>query len=270
MVDLHLNDRFIVLPRNWRSLADSYYIADEDVDFTAVHVYTDGRNKRRYVFDSRTNRRYFLVPVRCVKKLAAESSRPVLTEDAAAVINVVHEDKENEIEVHYVEESELDGLDLTSFSVYKDDEYDEVILVDAGFPNRFWIVLRDDWRTADDLPYLAEEDAAAAEMDVYTDASTRRKFIIDEKMDERYFIVPKFRENIRNYATASNVPIKVGPAKKVGFVDEKRVESNDDAVVKKLGSEEIRRLNQEPSTARLRKIALNSPERFKSKLDLLF
>lgn len=170
-----------------------------------------------------------------------------------------------------MEESELKGLDLRSFSVYQDDETDEVILIDAGHPNRFWVVLRDDWRTAEDLPYLAEEDAAAAEMDVYTDASTRRKFIIDEKMGERYFIVPKFRENIRNYVSRSNVPMQVAPPgiggggkKSVGFSDERRAQSQDDAIVRKLGNQEIWKLNQEPSScARLRKIALNSPERFK-------
>lgn len=171
-----------------------------------------------------------------------------------------------------MEESELTGLDLRSFSVYQDDETDEVILIDAGHPNRFWVVLRDDWRTAEDLPYLAEEDAAAADMDVYTDASTRRKFIIDEKMGERYFIVPKFRENIRNYASRSNVPMQVAPPgigggkKSVGFSDEtRRAQSQDDAaIVRKLGNQEIWKLNQEPSScARLRKIALNSPERFK-------
>lgn len=98
LVDLHVNDRFIVLPRNWRTSPHSYYIADEDVDFTLVQVYTDGRNKRRYVFDPRTTRRYFLVPIRCVKKLAPVD-RPVPKKDAPNVINVVHEDKDNEIEV---------------------------------------------------------------------------------------------------------------------------------------------------------------------------
>lgn len=175
---------------------------------------------------------------------------------------------------HYVEESELNGLDLTSFNVYQDEENEEVILVDPGFPNRFWVVLRDDWRTADDLPYLAEEDAAAANMDVYTESSTRRKFIIDEQMGERYFIVPKFRENIRNYVTASNVPLKGPNGKKVGFSDDqkqqpRRTQSQDDSmIVKRLGSEEIRIMDQEPACNRLRKIAANSPERFKSKQEI--
>lgn len=151
---------------------------------------------------------------------------------------------------------------MTSFSVYRDEENDEVLLVDSGFPNRFWIVLRDDWRTAQDLPYLAEEDLSTVEMDVYTDSNTKRKFVIDDKTGERYFIVPKFRENIRNYVTASNVPIKAG--KKVGFEDQKRAQSHDDLIVKKLGTEEIRHLTEEPSTFRLRKIAANTPERFKS------
>lgn len=107
LVDLHLNDRFTVLPRNWRTLPDTYYIADEDVNFTAVQIYTDGRNKRRYVFDPRTNRRYFLVPIRCVKKLAPEGARPVITQDADNVINVVHSDnKNNEMEVSLLKKIE--------------------------------------------------------------------------------------------------------------------------------------------------------------------
>lgn len=168
-----------------------------------------------------------------------------------------------------MEESELNGLDLTSFSVYRDDENGEVLLVDAGHPSRFWVVLRDDWRTAEDLPYISEEDvsALAASLDVYTDATTRRKYVIDDKSGERYYLVPKFREDIRNYVTGSNVPLKIDAKKKVAFVDDKA--RKDDSVVagsiiKKIGDEEVRSLDKEPSTFKLRKTAANSPERFKS------
>lgn len=101
LVDLHVNDQFTVLPRNWRTAQDTYYIADEDVDFTVAQIYSDGRNRRRYVYDPRTTRRYFLVPMRCVKKLSQPGFRPVLTEDAPNVVQAAHkpDPKDQEIEV---------------------------------------------------------------------------------------------------------------------------------------------------------------------------
>lgn len=267
LVDLSTSQRYTVLPRYWRmSSQTSCYMADEDIDFAAVHVYSDGKSRRRYVYDPKLERRYFLVPIKNVIRLAPDFRRTVVTEDAPSVIHMTHEQAPNdqEIEVHYVEESELEGLDLTSFSVYRDDENGEVLLVDAGYPNRFWVVLRDDWRMAQDLPYIAEEDVASldatASLDVYTDASTRRKYVIDDRTGERYYLVPKFRENIRNYVTGSNVPLKTN---KKGAIDKRRTQSADD-VAKKIGEETVWNLEKEPSNATLRKTAANSPEKFKS------
>jgi hypothetical protein len=161
----------------------------------------------------------------------------------------------------------LAGLNLDNFGVYQDEENGEVLLVDPGHPNRFWIVLNNEWRIAENLPYIAEEDINLINLDVYTDSVTKRKYVIDDKAGQKYYLIPKFRENIRNYVTAANVPLKVENKKKVDFVvpgqkTPPRAKSDDSKA--KIGAKEaINELSKEPSTFGLRKTAANSPERFK-------
>lgn len=101
LVDQATNEQYTVLPRNWRSSPDSYYIADADIDFTIAQVYSDGRNKRRYVFDPRTTRRFFLVPLKSVRRLTPDTRKTDIKADAPNVFQVVHESaaEDEEIEV---------------------------------------------------------------------------------------------------------------------------------------------------------------------------
>lgn len=97
LVDLNLNEQYTVLPRNWRTAPDSFYIAEEDVDFGRVQVHADLKNRRRYVFDPYKNKKFFLIPTRRVKKL---SNKNVVTQDSQDIIQLKHDQKnEQEIEV---------------------------------------------------------------------------------------------------------------------------------------------------------------------------
>lgn len=282
LVDMARNQEYVVLPRNWRSADDSFYFAEEDIDFNGLNVFVDARRNRKYIVDPRTNRKYFIVFKRCLRKLtvgakpAPNKAETQLIQDSNQVIRVKHDDEVDDFKVNYVQEDELVGININLLNVYQDEESKEVMLLDPDNPGLLWVVLANDWRTSEVLPYISEEDINLINVDIYQEPNTKRKYLIDEKSGQRYYLIPKFRDHILDFISPNKLlPADAEPPqdlpgkeKRVNFeptvqTTPKSTTTTKPAVQKsfRIGDEEVQILNNEPSTFKLRKTAFNSPER---------
>jgi hypothetical protein len=234
LVDLATSDQYIVLPENWRESDQSFYFAEEDIDFRTIDVYQESASNRKYILDKKTNRKYYLVSRHSIKKLNADKpldnnkrniqpsasnnniinssirdNSPERVQDSNQVFRVKHEDggvdESEQLDVDYVEEFELEGVDLDHFEIEQDGESGEISLVNSNDRRQYWIVLPNGWRIAENLPYINEEDISLVTLDFYIDARTKRKYVIDDKTGQRYYIIPNLRNGFKNFVEASGL-----------------------------------------------------------------
>ena len=104
----------------------------------------------------------------------------------------------------YVDQTELNLIDLSKVTVNKNDLLDEYFIVDPTKPNYFWVILPESWNENENLPYVSEEDLDIMNWMVHLEQNTNRKFVLDERDGTRYFIIPTdymrdFRESLYKY-----------------------------------------------------------------------
>jgi hypothetical protein len=214
-------ERFIVLPEQWRESDQSFYFAEEDIDPARIDVYEEADTGRRYILDKNTDRKYFLVAASSIVRLAQVLNNKNLSlsgtervRDSSHVVHLKHDaaevgdelaDVHGQLEVDYVEEYELEGVELGQFEIETDVETGEISLVNSHDRRQQFIVLPDGWRIAENLPYINEQDISLVELDFYVDARTRRKYVIDDKTGQRYYIVPDERDSFKRFVEANGL-----------------------------------------------------------------
>ena len=260
LVNTTTNESFIILAHNWRESPNSAYIAEQDIDLSSISFYFDEARGRKYVIDEENNKVYFIVENDSIKKLSSQIEK---VQDSDKVIRMSHPDENEEtLQIDYVEENELSLTNLEDFATYRDENSGEIILVSRANTKKRWIVLPKNWRDAN-TPYIDQEDIESIQMDVYQDPKTNRKYVIDDQSGQRFYIVPKFREDIRNYCSSLK-PVdtnKSAPEPKIEEkprIDTKRKPRDADLVI---GNEKIENLDNEPSNSKLRESEAKSPSR---------
>ncbi|CAF0727309.1 unnamed protein product [Brachionus calyciflorus] len=253
LVNLKTNESYVVLVKNWRESPNSFYIAEPDINTNDMDVFVDERTNRRFVIDPKTNRRYFLISLDSIKKLGNNLEK---IEDSDQVIRMKYdeENEDNQLEFDYVEQSELSNVNLDDFAMYEDENSGEIILTSRKNTKKRWIILPNNWKT-ENSAYIDEDDINLVEMDVYQDTQTKRKYVIDDKTGQRFYLIPKFRQDIRNFMNLKEN-------------EEKSIDKNSpNSSVKprnltlKIGGESIENLENEPSNLRLREIETKTPTR---------
>jgi hypothetical protein len=97
-------------------------------------------------------------------------------------------------EIEYIEEEDLDLLNLDNYEIYTDDASNETLLVNLNESGEQQqqqqriIVLPEDWRSGRSQ-YLSEEEAEQSNLEIYIDSKTKRKYILDNANDKKYYLV---------------------------------------------------------------------------------
>ena len=90
----------------------------------------------------------------------------------------------------YVDQSELVLIDLAKLTVNKNDLLEEYYMVDQLMPNKFCVILQDNWNENETLPYISEDDVDLMNWIVNLEQNSNRKFIVDDRDNTRYYIIP--------------------------------------------------------------------------------
>lgn len=117
-----------------------------------------------------------------------------------------------------------------------------------------------DWQTADNSPYVDENDIDLLNWDVFTDDSGR-KFVTDEKSGQRFFIVNSEKVKQSGFKEKWNAVLQASGSGKKSTVrfnpNDRQFPGSDDDI----SDESIKNLEHEPSNLRLRNTAKFSPDR---------
>jgi hypothetical protein len=127
-----------------------------------------------------------------------------------------------------------------------------------------WIVLPSDWQTAPESTYINEEDLDLQKWDVFVDESSQRRYIIDEKSGQRFFLVSpsKLKQSTFQQKWAQlvkNASEEASAKKQVSF--------NLDPTVARRSSSSgtsndlMENFDHEPSNLRMRTVSQYSPDR---------
>jgi hypothetical protein len=205
------NEQFVILSKGWIDSEESPYIAEENVDLSSLKIFRDENNNRRYVIDDSTGNRYFLVSLERMKikrnnllRLNKRVDSMEKIDDSAQVIHFKFDENgrdDSEQFLGYVEEDDLSEIDLgpNGESIIDQDlNTGEIYLANRNMPAKRWIVLPQNWQIEETSPYLDEEDVQDAKFDIYVDSLTNRKYIIDDKTGQRYYLIPPVANNFRN------------------------------------------------------------------------
>ena len=92
------------------------------------------------------------------------------------------------LEVDYIEEEDLDLLNLDNYEIYTDEKSNESYIVNLSEPSQRMILLPESWRTGTSQ-YLSEEDVEASNLEIYIEPISKRKYILDEANDKKYYLV---------------------------------------------------------------------------------
>ena len=91
---------------------------------------------------------------------------------------------------YYISEDDLRGVDFgDNVEMIEDPNTGETVLFNRTDPNRQWVVLPRDWRLTEDSTYIDEDEFDLSSFDVYIDPIANRRYIIDEKSGNRYFVI---------------------------------------------------------------------------------
>ena len=280
----HPEHQWIILPNEWRDSADSTYFAIEELDLASLDVFIDPATKRQYIVDENSGVRYYLVAAtelseKFQKKWLYLAQLNKSTElagvekrDRAAV-----SETDSGVSVDYVEERQIDDLNLEEGQIVEDEVTGEAVLIHPSSPNTRWIVLPNDWETSAESPYLNETDLELMKWDVFVEEGTQRRYVIDEKTGQRYFIVSaaklklnKFQEKwadlvetnkARRLSTnALNLELPAASVEEVKPTKPNRVTFNTKPEFRE-ASDLMDDFETEPSNMRLRTSAHHSPDR---------
>jgi hypothetical protein len=187
----HPYAQWVVLSNDWRESQFGNYIAEEDMDLTSVQVESDEATGRRFIIDTETGDRYYLVTASNMgdefrKKWLYLGQLGRQRRGTGSDENSVGSG--NEVDVEYVEEEQVNGVDLADGQIIEDPATGEAVLYHPSRPNTRWIVLPSDWQTAENSPYVDENDLDLLAWDVLTDEITGRQYVVDEKSGQQFFI----------------------------------------------------------------------------------
>jgi hypothetical protein len=90
----------------------------------------------------------------------------------------------------YVDQAELSLIDIAKLTVNKNDLLAEYYMVDPLMPNKFCVILQDNWNENENLPYISENDVDLMNWIVNLEQNSNRKFIVDDRDNTRYYIIP--------------------------------------------------------------------------------
>jgi hypothetical protein len=80
-------------------------------------------------------------------------------------------------------------LNLDDYEIFTDPATDEAYLSRSNDPSgQRIVILPEDWRQGSGQ-YLSEEDALNNNLEVYIDAKSKRKYILDEANDKKFYLV---------------------------------------------------------------------------------
>lgn len=203
------NQQSVILLRGWIESEESPYIAEENVDLSNLEIFEDIHSKRRYVVDQSTGKRYYIVSLEKMKtkrnnllRLNKRVDSMEKIDDSEQVIHFKYNENdsdENEQFLGYVEEDDLRDFDMGEDAViFEDPNNKEIYIAHKDLPNKRWAVLPQNWQIEETSPYLDEEDVEEAKFDIYVDSYTNRKFIIDEKTGQRYYLIPQMANNFKS------------------------------------------------------------------------
>ena len=217
---LNVNRRWIVLSDDWDEVEGADYLSEEYVKSAKFNVFKEKHTNRKYIVDERDGKRYYVVPEindlavdRFLKKMSYKPTKPnsstgskkslslsditqanfnYLADSNDETIKIAPENKKNqskrvsELSIDYVEENDLETIDLQNMPIFQDPVTDESYIQDPQ-NNRIWIILPQNWQNLG--IYIAEEEIDFSCTDVYED-DTKRKYVIDDKTGYRHYIVP--------------------------------------------------------------------------------
>lgn len=273
--------QWVILPSNWRESEDSPYLAREDVNLTGIDVFVESITKRKYIIDEKTGNKYYLInsigmsqnfkekwayfsqlksttPTKPPQEEAELEPEQLQLASISPSISPepitpsppppVSDDQES----FYVDEKTLKEIDLTNANIIEDSDTGDVILFHSTDPNTRWIVLPNDWQLNEQSNFVDEQDLNLLEWDVFVDEKTRRKYVIDEKTGQKFFIVDSnqieiFKQKWQNLV--QKTPTKT--PKHISF--ENNANNNENGLIEKF--------ENEPSNFKLRSSLKNSPER---------
>jgi hypothetical protein len=179
--------------------------------------------------------------------------------------------------VQYVEEFELEGVDLRGSVVIQDDETGEPILTHSLLRSRRWVILPSNWRTSENSPYVSEEDVDLMEWDVYFDPNSKRQFIVDEMSGQRFYLVEEAKSAKDTFANQWKHLLDTIYLKDLTSAPGTLPRSMPRSSLKTLNTtnnkiddkEIIRDLHREPSIIKLQTVADKSPMVFEPKDDAI-
>lgn len=282
--------QWIILPPDWRESEDSPYFARDDIDTSTLDVYTDPTTRRKYITDEKTGNRYYLIdsvgmsrdfrekwayfshlnqphaeptqpePQRLSSIRSNETtSNPAFTSgqttpNSDSLKQVSENSDEDAI---YVDEKTLEEIDLSNAHLVED--AGDVYLNHSVDPSTRWIVLPSDWQVNENSNFVDEQDLDMLEWDVYVDNVTKRRYVIDEKTGQKFFIVKNENDAFKkkwtklvNLQSKLNPIVKPQPSKRISFNPD-ITDNNNSGLVEKFQTE--------PSNFKLRSSLKNSPER---------
>ncbi len=258
--------QWVVLGDDWRDSQFGNYIAEEDMDLASVEVNKDETTGRRFIIDTETGDRYYLVRA---TDLSDEFKKKWLYLGQLSQGNrkgsAQSNDSINEIDVDYIDEEQVNAIDLGDGQIIEDPATGEAVLYHPSRPNTRWIVLPSDWQTAENSPYVDENDMDMLAWDVLTDEITGRQYVIDDNSGQQFFIVnpdkikqSDFMEKWQRIVTASAGKVASSGRPLVKFEPgTRRNEFEDDLS----NDGYIKNLDKEPSNLQMRTTAKFSPDR---------
>lgn len=213
------------------------------------------------------------MPKRAIKRLPSHRSPSDRILDSKQVVHLKSDEAtsatQSELIVDYVEESELIGIDLDQLEVVELPNQNEIALVNSANRNQYWIILPTGWRLAENLPYIYEEDINLINLEFYIDPVTKRKFVIDDKTGQRYYIIPERRDSFKRFVIENklNKPaVLKSNLKKPRDNSIEQLDSNKPSLPfssspkqVRIGDEILADYDREPSYSELRKMSRMRP-----------
>lgn len=265
------SQQWVVLPNDWRESQLNNYLAADEIDTTNLDVFTDEASQRRYIVDEDSNDRYYLIEAATLSEefkkrwlYLAELSRNngVLATDPA-IGDADDLLADSGIESDYIEEAMLDGIELEGGEIVEDELTGEAVLFHPSRPNTRWVVLPNDWQTSNESPYVNEADAVDNNWETFEDEATGRRYILDEKSQQRFYVVnPDKIKQSEFMAKWSKIVAdsKLAKNDKTGVTFDRNTKIPHDLLLD-LDSASMKNFEREPSNLYLRTTAMHSPDR---------
>lgn len=165
-------------------------------------VYYDKENDENYIIDYSGKYKYIIRQNSKPPQQVQSQSQPKQQQQQQQPTIVFPNEQYNQPDRYiygYVDESELNNVDLSNIGIFKDDLRNEYYIKDPYKANKYWVILPHNWDEDENSTYISENDIDFMATIVNLDRDSNRKYILDERDNTRFYIIPndyikEFRE----------------------------------------------------------------------------